>query len=114
MSSVSGLISYPFLGPYSASKFAVEAISDALRIELRPWGIRVSLIEPGDVNTPIWDKSQTMIDRMTRRWPPRAFELYGPVMALRNNFRRHGISPKRSQKSSNTPSPTTTPGRVIG
>ncbi len=98
MSSVSGLISYPFLGPYSASKFALEAISDALRIELRPWGIRVSLIEPGDVDTPLWDKSRIMIDRLTAHWPPQAFKLYGPVMAIQNEFRRHGISPEKVAK----------------
>jgi NAD(P)-dependent dehydrogenase (short-subunit alcohol dehydrogenase family) len=98
MSSVSGLIAYPFLGPYSASKFAMEAISDALRIELRPWKIRVSLIEPGDVDTPIWDKSQTMIDRITRHWPPQAFKLYGPAMAMRNDLKRHGISPDEIAK----------------
>ncbi len=94
MSSVSGLISYPFLGPYSASKFAMEAISDALRIELRPWGIQVSLIEPGDVDTPMWDKSQSMIDRVTRHWPPEAFDLYGPAVAIRNDLKRHGVSPE--------------------
>ena len=77
MSSVSGLISYPFVGPYSASKFALEAISDSLRIELHPWGITVSLIEPGDVATPIWEKSLTMVDKMVKRWPPQAFRLYG-------------------------------------
>jgi NAD(P)-dependent dehydrogenase (short-subunit alcohol dehydrogenase family) len=98
MSSVSGLISYPFLGPYSASKFALEAISDALRIELRPWGIRVSLIEPGDIDTPIWDKSRTMIDRMTGHWPPQAFKLYGPVIAIQNKIKRHGISPDEVAK----------------
>jgi NAD(P)-dependent dehydrogenase (short-subunit alcohol dehydrogenase family) len=98
MSSVSGLISYPFLGPYSASKFALEAISDALRIELRPWGISVSLIEPGDVDTPIWDKSQTMIDHMTRHWPTQAFKLYGPVMTIQDKIRRHGISPNEVAK----------------
>jgi len=47
MSSIKGLISMPFFGIYSASKFALEAISDALRMELQPWGISVSIVEPG-------------------------------------------------------------------
>jgi NAD(P)-dependent dehydrogenase (short-subunit alcohol dehydrogenase family) len=47
MSSINGLISMPFFGIYSASKFALEAISDALRMELQPWGISVSIVEPG-------------------------------------------------------------------
>lgn len=57
ISSVSGLLASPFLAPYAASKFALEAVSDALRVELRPQGVRVALIEPGAVATPIWDKS---------------------------------------------------------
>ncbi len=57
MSSVSGRISNPFLGPYAGSKFALEAISDALRMELSIHDIEVILIEPGPISTPIWDKS---------------------------------------------------------
>jgi NAD(P)-dependent dehydrogenase (short-subunit alcohol dehydrogenase family) len=57
ISSVSGLTALPFLGPYCASKFAVEAISDSLRRELRSSGAKVILIEPGSVATPIWEKS---------------------------------------------------------
>ena len=56
ISSVSGRIAMPFAGPYSASKFALEALSDSLRRELAPSGVRVSVIEPGSVRTPIWDK----------------------------------------------------------
>ncbi len=57
MGSISGRMATPFLGPYCASKFAVEAIVDALRLELLPWGIRVAVIEPGSIATPIWSKS---------------------------------------------------------
>ncbi|HVF10558.1 MAG TPA: SDR family NAD(P)-dependent oxidoreductase, partial [Abditibacteriaceae bacterium] len=49
--SISGRSALPFMGPYSASKFALEAITDALRVALRPWQIRVSIIEPGAVAT---------------------------------------------------------------
>jgi NAD(P)-dependent dehydrogenase (short-subunit alcohol dehydrogenase family) len=67
ISSVSGRAASPFLGPYAASKFALEALSDALRVELRPWGVRVILIEPGPIRTPIWAKSDaaTSDDRAT-------------------------------------------------
>ena len=51
ISSVNGRISFPFTGVYSASKFALEAISDALRMELKPWGIAVSVLEPGVTST---------------------------------------------------------------
>jgi NAD(P)-dependent dehydrogenase (short-subunit alcohol dehydrogenase family) len=53
ISSVNGKLSVPYTGVYSASKFALEAISDALRVELKPWGITVSLVEPGLTNTDI-------------------------------------------------------------
>ena len=60
MSSVSGRISVPFMGPYSMSKYAVEALSDALRGELLPHGIDVVIIEPGPVKTPIFEKTENL------------------------------------------------------
>lgn len=57
LGSVSGLVASPYLGPYCASKYAVEAISDSLRRELRQFGVHVALIEPGPIDTPIWEKS---------------------------------------------------------
>jgi len=57
MGSIAGRGTIPMMGPYSASKFALEALTDALRMELRPWGIEVSIIEPGAIDTPIWEKS---------------------------------------------------------
>jgi NAD(P)-dependent dehydrogenase (short-subunit alcohol dehydrogenase family) len=57
VSSVSGRLALPFGGPYAASKFALEAISDCLRRELIPSGIRVIVIQPGSVATPIWNKA---------------------------------------------------------
>ncbi len=57
MGSIAGRGTIPMMGPYSASKFALEALTDALRLELYPWGIEVSIIEPGAIATPIWSKS---------------------------------------------------------
>jgi len=57
ISSVSGLFSNPFLGPYCASKFALESFSDSLRRELLVYGIDVILLEPGPVKTEIWGKA---------------------------------------------------------
>lgn len=76
ISSVSGLVAYPFLAPYAASKHAVEALSDALRIELASWGIRVALIEPGPVATRIWAKARSTAETQARNFPPAARELY--------------------------------------
>ena len=80
MSSIAGRAAFPFIGPYSASKYAFEAISDALRIELLPWGISVSVIEPGDVATPIWEKSLAAAHRTAEGFPLQARDLYGPAM----------------------------------
>ena len=58
ISSVSGVIAFPFLSPYCASKFALEAFSDSLRRELLIYGIDVIKIAPGAIKTPIWKKSE--------------------------------------------------------
>lgn len=57
MGSIAGRATIPLMGPYSASKFALEALTNALRLELQQWSIQVSIIEPGAVATPIWEKS---------------------------------------------------------
>ncbi|MCC6276787.1 MAG: SDR family oxidoreductase [Oligoflexia bacterium] len=81
MSSVSGLSSAPFLGPYCSSKFAVEALSDALRLELLPFGIEVILIEPGSIKTPIWDKTAEDSEQILKRMSPLAEQHYGKAFA---------------------------------
>lgn len=58
MSSVGGRGALPMLSPYNASKHAIEAIGDSLRQEMRPFGVHVSIVEPGSVATPIWDKGE--------------------------------------------------------
>ncbi len=83
--SDNGKVSVPFLGPYCASKFALEALTDALRIELEPWGIEVSIVEPGTVTTPIWDKSTALADEIWNKLPSQAHKLYSvAVDATRN------------------------------
>jgi NAD(P)-dependent dehydrogenase (short-subunit alcohol dehydrogenase family) len=57
ISSVSGRIAYPFMGPYAASKHALEALSDSLRRELMIYGVDVVVIQPGNVDTAIWQKA---------------------------------------------------------
>ena len=64
MGSISGRMATPFLAPYCASKFALEAIADALRVELAPWHVHVALIEPGSIATPIWRKSEASAEAM--------------------------------------------------
>lgn len=75
--SIGGRTPAPFTAAYAASKAGLAAVCDCLRGELRPWRIEVSLIEPGAVSTPIWDKA--MSDSMARvaHLPADALALYG-------------------------------------
>ncbi len=78
--SVSGLIAYPMLGPYNASKFALEAITDALRMELKQWGIHVALIDPSAIKTPIWEKSAAHGAELTAQLTPDMRDLYADLI----------------------------------
>ena len=60
-SSMNGRCVFRSIGANSAAKYAIEAMSDALRLELAPWGIKVSIIEPGAIATPLWGKSTSKI-----------------------------------------------------
>jgi len=79
--SSSGRLAAPFAGPYAASKFAVEALADGLRMELAPWDLHVALLEPGAVDTAIWEKTQGYADALETRLPEEARALYGEAIA---------------------------------
>jgi len=64
ISSISGRVAGPYVGPYASSKHALEALSDSLRVELRNQGVKVSVVEPADVNTPIWQKSRDAAEKL--------------------------------------------------
>ena len=74
--SLNSRITSPYLGAYAASKHALSAITDALRMELRTWGIQVSLIEPGAIDTPIWGKSFAAADSLAEMTSPEGLEMY--------------------------------------
>ncbi len=80
MGSIAGKSPTPFLGAYNASKFALEALTDVMRMELKPWGISVSIIEPGSIATPIWNKSLTQAEIGQDSLPESALHLYGQAM----------------------------------
>ena len=81
MGSIAGRGTIPMTGPYSASKHALEALTDALRLELYPWGIEVSIIEPGAIATPIWDKSLQISYDVEKDMPVEAKHLYEAAAA---------------------------------
>jgi NAD(P)-dependent dehydrogenase (short-subunit alcohol dehydrogenase family) len=80
MGSVSGRLALPLAGPYAMSKFALEAYTDALRREVGRWGIEVCVIEPGHIETPIWQKTKDRIARHRHEWPEELERLYGRLV----------------------------------
>jgi NAD(P)-dependent dehydrogenase (short-subunit alcohol dehydrogenase family) len=80
VSSMAGKVSFPGAGAYHASKHAVEAISDTLRLELKSSGIEVSIIEPGRIATPIWQSSRNTAEALLRRIPEEQFAPYKKLM----------------------------------
>lgn len=96
-SSIGGRVATPFTAPYGASKHAIEAFGDALRVELRSSGVQVCLVEPGSVATPIWDKSRSEADKLTI--PPELQEQYGKVPAAMdkalNDTASRGVPPEQ-------------------
>jgi NAD(P)-dependent dehydrogenase (short-subunit alcohol dehydrogenase family) len=77
MGSIGGRSHPPYMSPYGASKAGIAAVADALRRELREWGLHVSLVEPGTIATPIWDKGETDAEETLGALPERGRELYG-------------------------------------
>ena len=84
ISSVGGKVPSPFMAPYSASKFAVEAITDGLRLEVRPLGMFASCVEPGAVKTEIWKKGEGWIDHLESTMPAKLNDRYAkPLVGVR-------------------------------
>ncbi len=123
MSSISGKVTSPFLVPYSSSKYALEAFSDGLRRELRPWKLHVASILPGPVATPIWDKSLDKAAEVSAKLPKQAEALYGAAMRSRLNqaaqLGMHGVPPEAVARdvlhalSAARPRTRYAPGRLI-
>jgi NAD(P)-dependent dehydrogenase (short-subunit alcohol dehydrogenase family) len=96
ISSIGGRIAFPFTGAYHAAKFGIEAVGDVFRQELRPWGIRVAIVEPGSIDTPIWERGEQTADESA---DPNRESLYGQAIeryrkVVRQTAER-GISPEK-------------------
>jgi len=99
VSSIGGRMALPFGAPYHAAKFGIEAVADCLRQELRPWKIDVAVIEPGSIDTPIWERGEQIADEVAARAPAAQEELYGQTIerfrtAVRQTAER-GIAPDK-------------------
>lgn len=79
--SIGGKVGRMLFGPYCASKFAIEAIGESLRYELRPWGIRVCVVEPGSIKSAIWEKGRQDANRVEQDLPAEASERYAAHLA---------------------------------
>jgi NAD(P)-dependent dehydrogenase (short-subunit alcohol dehydrogenase family) len=88
IASMAGRVTLPLFMPYAASKHGIEALSDALRLELRPWKMHVACIEPGLVATPILASSQAEADAALAAMPPEGRERYGFLFELMKNDTR--------------------------
>jgi NAD(P)-dependent dehydrogenase (short-subunit alcohol dehydrogenase family) len=74
--SIAGRSALPFLGAYAASKHALEAIADSLRVELAPWEIAVSVVEPATIRARIWSTAAATAEEIRARVPPETLALY--------------------------------------
>jgi NAD(P)-dependent dehydrogenase (short-subunit alcohol dehydrogenase family) len=81
MGSIAGRSALPFLAPYAASKHALEAVADSLRLELKPFGIPVSIVEPGSIRTAIWGRSAARADELAATMDSEVAELYAQRVA---------------------------------
>jgi NAD(P)-dependent dehydrogenase (short-subunit alcohol dehydrogenase family) len=103
ISSIGGRMALPLTGAYHAAKFGIEAVGDVFRQELRPWRISVSIVEPGSIDTPIWERGERIADEVGERSPPQQEELYGTVIeryrkVIRQTAER-GIAPDKVAKA---------------
>jgi NAD(P)-dependent dehydrogenase (short-subunit alcohol dehydrogenase family) len=98
ISSIGGRIAFPLTGAYHAAKFGVEAVGDVFRQELRPWGVSVSVVEPGSIATPIWERGERRADEIGER-TPESEALYGKSIAayrkVIKDTARRGIPPEK-------------------
>jgi NAD(P)-dependent dehydrogenase (short-subunit alcohol dehydrogenase family) len=99
ISSIGGRIAFPLTGAYHASKFGIEAVGDVFRQELRPWGISVSIVEPGSIDTPIWERGEREADQIAGRADPGQENLYGSAIAsyrkVVKQLAARGIAPEK-------------------
>ncbi len=81
VSSLNGRLSMPLMGAYSASKFALEAAADALRMELRPWDVEVVVVEPAQTDTDLWRTADAMVHQAESQMTNEHRRLYADHVA---------------------------------
>ena len=103
VTSIGGRVVTPFFGPYVATKFGLEAVTDALRMELLPWGIDVIAVEPGSIKTQIWGKGESESEKAKATMSAQDLALYGGAIEAAGDAARRtgkrGISPDRAART---------------
>jgi NAD(P)-dependent dehydrogenase (short-subunit alcohol dehydrogenase family) len=99
IASIGGRVASPFMSPYNTSKFAIEALGESLRHELRPWEIQVAVVEPGSIDTQIWSKGNEQLRERLGEMPEDARRLYGRQITrfgeVLNETASRGIPPEK-------------------
>ena len=98
--SLGGKVAMPGFGPYSAAKFAMEAVNDTLRREMEPFGLKVIMVTPGAVSTGMTEQGLATIDRLARLMTPeqhgRHDRLIDAVKTQVKAFARDGVPPEQA------------------
>ncbi|MDT0212706.1 SDR family NAD(P)-dependent oxidoreductase [Rothia sp. ARF10] len=81
ITSTGGRAAVPMEGAYCASKFAVEALADVLRVELSPWHVDISVVEPGPTGTSVWQEIPGLLDELEEGMSREHRRLYAPHVA---------------------------------
>jgi len=99
IASIGGRVASPFMSPYNTSKFAIEALGESLRHELRPWEIDVAVVEPGSIDTEIWSKGNDQAREQMEEMSEDARRLYGQQVTrfveVINETASRGIPPEK-------------------
>lgn len=98
VSSIGGRVAQPMIAPYTASKFATSALGDSLRLELRPQGIGVTVLEPGAVSTAIWNKGDDAAGQFSADHPARVLYsgLIDALVRVSRRTAKNAISPDKA------------------
>ena len=87
--SLAGILAMPGASSYAASKFAVQAITDSLRVELEPFGVQVTIVDPGAIESALWEKGRAQKKAILEAAPQELMDLYAPLIEIGKRLGEH-------------------------
>ena len=87
--SLAGILAMPGASSYAASKFAVQAITDSLRVELEPFGVQVTIVDPGAIESALWEKGRAQKKSILEAAPQELMDLYAPLIEIGRRLGEH-------------------------